>query len=148
MGIPERLKQIVSAYGSDLKAFSRHVDVPYRTLQNYLLGKRARPRHDILERICTRSGTDLRWLLTGEGTMREPDRQPDVLPDVASWLPPDLAGQEKRVTALLALLAEIPVEARDAILDECFARATTAQQLDELRQAVSAMGREQKKKTG
>jgi len=154
MGISERLKVVIEANATDLAGFSRLVQVPYRTLQNYVHGTRARPRHDILERICTRTGVDLRWLVAGEGSMYPPGA-PDVhqeesatVPIVSSaTIPEGMEGAQKRIEALLAVLAQIPEGARDAVIDECFARAATAQQLAELRRAVG-LEPEAKKKAG
>lgn len=53
--------------------------------------------------------------------------------------PPELAGVERRVTALLGLLAQLDQRDQEAIISECFTRAETAQQLADLRQAVDEL---------
>lgn len=51
-------------------------------------------------------------------------------------LPVGLVGQERRVEALLAVLGRLSPEVQDAMLTECLSRATSAEQLSELRRAV------------
>ncbi len=54
-------------------------------------------------------------------------------------MPPALALDERRIAALLDLLAQLDPRSRDVILSDCFARAENAQQLAELRQAVASL---------
>lgn len=66
MSIKNRLRHIINYYNLNLKEFSEKTNIPYRTLQNYLLGLRE-PNIDILKKLCTQLGININWLLTGEG---------------------------------------------------------------------------------
>lgn len=66
MSIKNRLKYIIDCNNLNLKEFSEITNIPYRTLQNYLLGLRE-PNIDILKKLSTQLGININWLLTGEG---------------------------------------------------------------------------------
>lgn len=68
MGIGIRLKEVLKDQDLTIKEVSKRCDIPYRTLQNYLLGERE-PNAKALATIGTQLGISLDWLLTGEGNM-------------------------------------------------------------------------------
>lgn len=68
MNTSERLKQVMEAKSFNLKTFSEQADIPYRTLQNYILSGRE-PSAEALIKLYTQLGINLNWLLSGEGKM-------------------------------------------------------------------------------
>ena len=64
----ERLKKVLKILELNTKKAAELTDIPYRTLQNYLLNLRE-PTVTNLVKIATRLGINLHWLLTGEGSM-------------------------------------------------------------------------------
>lgn len=76
MSINLRLKKVLESKGLKIKEMSEVCDIPYRTLQNYLLGERE-PSAKALSTIGTQLGVSLDWLLTGEGQMYKNTPPPD-----------------------------------------------------------------------
>lgn len=68
MSIAARLRSVIDDRGMSIKDASEVVGIPYRTLQNYLLGERE-PNAKAMAAIRTHLGISLDWLLTGEGSM-------------------------------------------------------------------------------
>lgn len=68
MNTGERLKQVMEVKGFNLKTFSEQADIPYRTLQNYILSGRE-PNAEALMKLHTRLGVNLNWLVSGNGEM-------------------------------------------------------------------------------
>ena len=68
MSIAARLRSVIDDRGMSIKEASEVVGIPYRTLQNYLLGERE-PNAKAMAAIRTHLGISLDWLLTGEGPM-------------------------------------------------------------------------------
>ena len=64
--VQNRLKFLIDLLKINIKEFSIKTGIPYRTIQDYLLGKRM-PGGENLQKICTHLGINLNWLLTGEG---------------------------------------------------------------------------------
>lgn len=62
----ERLAEVISSSGMNLKEFSERVGVNYRTLQHYLAGER-KVGVEFLERLSEQMGISASWLLTGIG---------------------------------------------------------------------------------
>lgn len=58
----------MSAKDLSLKSFSELADIPYRTLQNYILSGRE-PSSEALVKLHTHLGINLNWLMLGEGKM-------------------------------------------------------------------------------
>ena len=54
--------------GFNLKTFAEQADIPYRTLQNYILSGRE-PNAEALMKLHTRLGINLNWLVSGDGQM-------------------------------------------------------------------------------
>lgn len=68
MSINNRLREVMEYKGLNIKAFAELLDVPYRTLQNYLLNERD-PSAEVLIKISDVLNVDLNWLMRGEGEM-------------------------------------------------------------------------------
>lgn len=68
MSISNRLREVMEYKGLNIKAFAQLLDVPYRTLQNYLLNERD-PNAEVLIKISDVLNIDLNWLMRGEGEM-------------------------------------------------------------------------------
>lgn len=68
MSINNRLREVMEYKGLNIKAFAELLDVPYRTLQNYLLNERD-PNAEILIKISNVLNVDLNWLMLGKGRM-------------------------------------------------------------------------------
>ncbi len=64
MTIADRLRGYIKANGLTVKDFERLSEIPYRTLQDYLMDKR-QPGAAQLARMCE-AGVDLNWLITGK----------------------------------------------------------------------------------
>ena len=68
MSIDNRLREVMEYKGLNIKAFAELLNVPYRTLQNYLLNER-NPSAEVLIKISDVLNVDLNWLMRGEGGM-------------------------------------------------------------------------------
>ena len=68
MNTSERLKQVMEVKGFNLKTFSEQADIPYRTLQNYILTNRE-PSAESLTKLHSQLGINLNWLMSGKGEM-------------------------------------------------------------------------------
>lgn len=68
MNTSERLKQVMEVKGFNLKTFSEQTDIPYRTLQNYILTNRE-PSAESLAKLHSQLGINLNWLMSGKGEM-------------------------------------------------------------------------------
>lgn len=68
MGMIDRLKEVMELKGLNIKTFAEQLDVPYRTLQNYLLHSRD-PSVEILIKVSDMLNVDLNWLMRGQGNM-------------------------------------------------------------------------------
>lgn len=68
MSINNRLREVMEYKGLNIKAFAELLNVPYRTLQNYLLNERD-PSAEVLIKISDVLNVDLNWLMCGKGTM-------------------------------------------------------------------------------
>jgi bacteriophage CI repressor helix-turn-helix domain len=68
MSIVARLREVMECKGLNIKAFAEVLDVPYRTLQNYLLNERD-PSAEVLIKVSDVLNVDLNWLMCGEGDM-------------------------------------------------------------------------------
>ncbi|MDY3333312.1 MAG: helix-turn-helix transcriptional regulator [Gallibacter sp.] len=68
MSINNRLREVMEYKGLNIKAFAELLNVPYRTLQNYLLNERD-PSAEVLIKISDVLNVDLNWLMRGKGSM-------------------------------------------------------------------------------
>ena len=68
MSASERLKQVMEVKGFNLKTFSDQTDIPYRTLQNYILTN-LEPSAESLAKLHSQLGINLNWLMSGKGEM-------------------------------------------------------------------------------
>jgi transcriptional regulator with XRE-family HTH domain len=62
--LSDRLKKVIGEHFSSMKAASENMDIPYRTLQNYVSGKQM-PGSEALIKLHDKINVDLNWLLTG-----------------------------------------------------------------------------------
>ena len=67
------------------------------------------------------------------GASQEPEREG------RAGIPSGLENVERRVAALLDMLAQLDQRDQESVLTECFARAETTQQLADLRRAVELL---------
>lgn len=68
MSISNRLREVMEYKGLNIKAFAELLNVPYRTLQNYLLNERD-PSAEVLIKVSDMLNVDLNWLMRGKGNM-------------------------------------------------------------------------------
>ncbi|MGQ0286409.1 helix-turn-helix domain-containing protein [Pasteurellaceae bacterium 22721_9_1] len=68
MCIAKRLKDIIESQSLSIKAFADKTEIPYRSVQSYLLGERS-PSAEILIKVTECFGINANWLLLGEGEM-------------------------------------------------------------------------------
>ncbi len=68
MCIKKRLRKVLDEREISIKEASEICDIPYRTLQNYLLSDRE-PNAKALTSLRTHLGVSIDWLLTGNGEM-------------------------------------------------------------------------------
>jgi len=148
MDVKDRIREWRQALGLTQAAFSEQTGVPLRTIKGYESGERS-PGMDALASIA-KTGVNLNWLLTGEGSMRSDEERaatPDVAaatPDVAPWMQKYAA----RLEAIMKLLEDIEDEGeREVLLADFFARAQNAKQIDELKRTVADL-RAAQQKTG
>lgn len=80
--INERIKMILEAKNLSVNAFSKALDMPQVTVNNYVKGNR-KISFELIERIAqVYPDISKKWLLSGEGDMVESDRPPsnEVVP--------------------------------------------------------------------
>lgn len=66
----DRIKEIISSKKVSTRKFADSVGFNYTTLNNYCTGARTTIDSSLLERIAsTYEDVDMRWLLTGQGSM-------------------------------------------------------------------------------
>jgi transcriptional regulator with XRE-family HTH domain len=148
MDVKDRIREWRQALGLTQAAFSEQTGVPLRTIKGYESGERS-PGMDALASIA-KTGVNLNWLLTGEGSMRS-DEERAATPDVAVATPDVAPGMQKyaaRLEAIMKLLEDIEDEGeREVLLADFFARAQNAKQIDELKRTVADL-RAAQQKTG
>ena len=66
MSIKERIRDVINAQNMTVKGFSEVMDIPLRTLHNYLSGQRE-PSAEFLIQLLSRLDINLNWLLISEG---------------------------------------------------------------------------------
>lgn len=120
-------------------SFGRRCGIPEANLRNYLNGTN-KPVYDRLAAIAEVAGVTLDWLATGRGPKRRTDAQVPITPDISAS---PYARRWEKIMALVEGIEDEP--ARAAALEELFARAQSAAELAELRQAVKALTAAQKK---
>ncbi len=97
--LAERLKEAAELVGG-LNELAKRVDVPRRTLGNWLSGRTPKP--EALKRIADATGVSLEWLITGDGRKIEEDpgfskamqKLLDTLPTVQQLEQEKVAAQE------------------------------------------------------
>ncbi len=68
MSVNLRLKEVLKIKELNIKQFSEQLEMPYRTVQNYLLNER-NPKAEALVKISQKMNVNLNWLLLNEGDM-------------------------------------------------------------------------------
>lgn len=68
MSIKDRLREIIDSQNMSIKAFAESMQIPLRTLHNYLSGERE-PSTEVLAKIATELNINLNWLLLGKDEM-------------------------------------------------------------------------------
>ena len=68
MSISNRLREVMEYKGLNIKTLAELLNVPYRTLQNYLLNERD-PSAEVLIKVSYVLNVDLNWLMRDEGEM-------------------------------------------------------------------------------
>jgi transcriptional regulator with XRE-family HTH domain len=131
MELHERIKHWRHTLGLTQDEFAKLAGMSKATLVGYEVGQR-KPGADALAAIA-RTGVNMNWLLTGEGEMLPREVPGSALQGV-------LREDVRRWEAIVALVQGIEDKAaREAALDELYARAQTAAELAELRRAVAAL---------
>lgn len=134
-----RLKRVRERHGLSQEAMAASLGVSLRGWQNYERGQRA--ASDVLIRaLWSTYGIDPVWLLTGEGKMQRREegttaRDQDGAADQTQAQ--GSAEWSRRLEALAVLLEGLQPEHREAILADALSRASSAQQLAELGQALA-----------
>jgi hypothetical protein len=136
--------QLVLGLESDGE-LSRALNIPRSTVGSWRAADR-RP-YDICVGLHETRGVSLEWLLTGAGEMRRVTAQEQGGEGQAS-IPAGLENVERRIVALLDMLAQLGQRDQEAVLSECFARAENAQQLADLRRAVQELEAKKPTKRG
>lgn len=143
--VGSRLREWRRRLGFSQEAFATSTGIPLQTIKGYELGHR-QPGADALAAIAS-TGVNLNWLLTGAGSMDinpplQVAAQPGVQTAVSSTNdePAALGGRfNRRIAAVAGMLANMPEQEATALLEEFAARASTQQQLAELRLAVQQL---------
>lgn len=105
-----------------------------RSYINDVEAGRSNPSANMVSQIASKTDVNIDWLMTGHGEMFRSAAGPK-----AGARPEDGGGFERRLAALRGLLEALTEEDRDAILNDAFARAQTAQQIAELKLSVAAL---------
>ena len=66
MSIKERIRDVITAQDISIKGFSEAMDIPLRTLHNYLSGERE-PSAEFLIKLSSKLNINLNWLLLDKG---------------------------------------------------------------------------------
>jgi len=119
--VQNRLKFLIDSLKINIKEFSIKTGIPYRTIQDYLLGKRM-PGGENLQKICTHLGINLNWLLTGEG---EPFLKKEEKPLIAAEKPFEYASEyvyipvaEGHISAGTGLIPVVDIKVRLAFRED------------------------------
>lgn len=156
-----RLREWRKSLGLAQDAFGNATGIPLQTIKGYELDHR-QPGSEALAAIAA-TGVNLNWLLTGIGPMAidkplqvglAPAAAQVVAPTIETAIgsandePDPLGGRfHRRIAAVAGMLANMPEQEAALLLDEFAARASTQQQLAELRLAVQQLRAAQGKRT-
>lgn len=66
MSIKERIRDVINAQNMTVKGFAEAMDIPIRTLHNYLGGERE-PSAEFLIKLSNKLNVNLNWLLLNKG---------------------------------------------------------------------------------
>jgi transcriptional regulator with XRE-family HTH domain len=135
-GIAARIKQCIG--DEPVAAFSRRCGIGESLMRKYLAGSEPSARN--LARIADAAGVTLDWLATGRGPKRR-ELQP-----IGNVEEPSVkyAGRWEKIIALVEGIED--EAARAAAIEELFARAQSAAEMAELRQAVKDLKAAQQKR--
>lgn len=67
--VSERIRDAIRARGQTLKGFSTVMDIPYRSMQDYVAGK-SKPGFEQLKKFA-KAGIDIGYILTGQPTINQ-----------------------------------------------------------------------------
>jgi len=138
----DRLRQVL---GVDTDAdLGRAIGVKKNTISTWRT--RGSKPFALCELVAAERGVSLDWLLAGEGEMYRGGG--DAPGEDRPAAHPELTAEQRRIEALLAVLAQLEPGSRDTVLTDCFTRAADAQQLDALREAVRDLEAWRGKKAG
>jgi transcriptional regulator with XRE-family HTH domain len=152
--IGSRLAKWRSSLGKTQVEFGVQLGIHLGQLKKYEQDRTV-PGGEVLSAIAT-TGVNLNWLLTGNGPMALEQPQPAAAAaqavqttiSSANDEPDPLGGRfNRRIAAVAGMLATMPEQEASALLDEFAARASTQQQLVELRLAVQQLHAAQGKPT-
>jgi transcriptional regulator with XRE-family HTH domain len=141
-----------------IKAFARRCGIPESNLRSYLVrGKK--PTLENLSKIASTAGVTIDWLATGQGVKDSAElrrlMQRDECPSESAERQPEpeasfpkLQKHAGQMEAIMKLLEDIEDEGdRAMLLNDFFARAQNAKQMDELKRTVADL-RAAQQKTG
>ncbi len=144
MTISLRLKKWRQILGVTQIEFCEQANIALGVLKKYEAGTSI-PGGETLSKMAN-TGLNIHWLLTGEGSMSSDTGEDDEQKSLTIQDLPQLQRYEKRLEAILKLMADIENEQeRDALISEIFARVSSAKQLDELKQLVTKLSINQAK---
>jgi|GEM_PF-1802672 len=139
MSMSTRLRQLINDSGMNIKEFCDVVDVPYKTMQNYLAGTR-KIGIEALTSISLQIKVNTDWLLTGEGPMfrqQEADK-PDQTPaptEGSTTLDP-------KMTAVIKTVQMMPLEKQQEFIAETQKRAESIKQFLEMQERIERLEKE------
>lgn len=118
MSASKRLRAVLDLRGLSIKDAAELCEIPYRTLQNYLLDERD-PNAKSLVAIGTKLGISIDWLLTGDGPMQRGEEvsTPTQQASISSEISP-------REQAILELFRALDEDAQREIQDAAAEKKT------------------------
>lgn len=107
----DRIKIIIQKAGVTQATFAERIGIQQSAVSMWLSGKRE-PTEAIKKLICSEYGISRRWLETGEGEMRDPQRTSDI-----ELLAQAATGQCEAKKIILRAVASMPDDLLVKILE-------------------------------